>query len=248
MVRIRGMEIGTGRPKVCVPITGRNREMILEQAKNIASLSIEVVEWRADYADFIKEKQQVVKVLGELRDILEGKILLFTFRSIREGGEQELSAEQYLKLNAFVAETKLIDMIDLELYTECNNLEETITQIHKSGCKVIMSNHDFKKTPDETELLERLNKMDQVGADILKIAVMPEKPMDVITLLSATCKAKEQLSKPVVTMSMDKLGVISRLTGEVFGSAMTFGTVGEASAPGQVPVKELEYYLDFFSS
>ena len=68
-----------------------------------------------------------------------------------------------------------------------------------------------------------------------------------VTLLSATCKASQLLVQPVVTMSMSKLGAVSRITGEVFGSALTFGTVGEASAPGQIPVKQLTEYLEFFS-
>ena len=40
-------------------------------------------------------------------------------------------------------------------------------------------------------------------------------------------------------MSMGKLGVISRICGEVFGSAVTFGTAGKASAPGQLPANQL---------
>ena len=247
MVKLRGIEIGTGKPKICVPITGKDIESILEQARNIAPLKAELVEWRADCAAFILDKHTVKDALEKLREILGNKILLFTFRSKEEGGEKELNVDEYLELNCFVAKTNLVDMIDIELFAMPDRIEDTVKQIHNSGCKVIMSNHDFYKTPEEKEILTRLGAMEQKGADILKIAVMPEKPLDVITLLSATCKAAERFYKPVVTMSMGKLGIISRVSGGIFGSAITFGTVKDASAPGQIPVEQLDNYLEFFN-
>ncbi len=47
----------------------------------------------------------------------------------------------------------------------------------------------------------------------------------------------------IITMSMAKTGVISRLAGEVFGSAATFGAVKKASAPGQISVNDLRTVL-----
>ncbi|HAU88233.1 MAG TPA: type I 3-dehydroquinate dehydratase [Lachnospiraceae bacterium] len=247
MVTVRGIEIGTGKPKICVPITGRTLEEIFEQAKEIAPLLVEVVEWRVDYTGFAHDKNTILLVLEGLRKQLQNKILLFTFRTQKEGGEQELSDKEYFELNKFAAETKLVDLIDLELFSSDDKIDFYVSEIHKSGCKVIVSNHDFFKTPEESEIVSRLRRMEQAGGDILKIAVMPQSPQDVLTLLSATYKASESLVQPVVTMSMAKLGAVSRITGEVFGSALTFGTVGKASAPGQIPVKQLAKYLELFS-
>lgn len=79
-----------------------------------------------------------------------------------------------------------------------------------------------------------------MGADIPKIAVMPQSAGDVLTLLSATEEmARCYADRPIITMSMSSQGVISRLCGEVFGSSMTFGAVGQVSAPGQIPVDQL---------
>ena len=55
---------------------------------------------------------------------------------------------------------------------------------------------------------------------------------------------EELADRPIVTMSMGGLGVVSRLAGQVFGSAATFGMVGTASAPGQVGVADLKAALD----
>ena len=85
--------------------------------------------------------------------------------------------------------------------------------------------------------------MEERGADIAKIAVMPEYKKDLLTLLAATECAAEEMQIPVVTMSMGEIGLLSRLSGEIFGSALTFGTAGAASAPGQMDAVELRKIL-----
>jgi 3-dehydroquinate dehydratase-1 len=87
--------------------------------------------------------------------------------------------------------------------------------------------------------------MQERGADIAKMAVMPQNRRDVLTLLAATVEmTEEHPSTPVITMSMSATGVTSRLTGESFGSALTFGAAKKASAPGQIGVEELKQVLD----
>ena len=245
-LKIRGIEIGSDMPKICVPIIGRTQEAIMQQAESISRHEVDIVEWRADYTEFVKDYDQVKNVLTTLRGQLGEKILLFTFRTANEGGERAISAEEYYALNRFVASTGYADIVDIEMFLQEEGLSSYISEIHSMGCKVILSNHDFAKTPAEQEIVERLRKMEDAGGDILKIAVMPNSSMDVVTLLGATCKANAILKQPIVTMSMAKLGVVSRLTGEIFGSAITFGTIGAASAPGQIPVSELRSYLQFF--
>ena len=86
--------------------------------------------------------------------------------------------------------------------------------------------------------------MQELGADIPKIAVMPQNKKDVLTLLAATEEmANEYADRPIITMSMAGTGVISRLAGEVFGSALTFGAAAKASAPGQMGVEDLKQVL-----
>jgi 3-dehydroquinate dehydratase-1 len=59
----------------------------------------------------------------------------------------------------------------------------------------------------------------------------------VAALLLVTAQmTEERTEKPVITMSMGSVGALSRVCGEMSGSALTFGTVGAASAPGQIPV------------
>ena len=104
----------------------------------------------------------------------------------------------------------------------------------------MVSNHDFGKTPSQSDIVYRLRRMQDMGADIPKIAVMPQSRRDVITLLAATEEmASDYADRPIITMSMSGLGSISRFSCEVFGSCMTFGSGSMASAPGQIEAEEL---------
>ena len=142
-----------------------------------------------------------------------------------------------------------MDLIDVEAFTGDAIVTDIITRAHAAGVKVIASNHDFHKTPEKDEIVHRLCKMQELGADIAKIAVMPTCRRDVLTLLDATLEMQEQhADRPIITMSMAGTGVVSRLTGESFGSALTFGAASKASAPGQIGVEQLKQVLDIIHS
>jgi len=244
-VQIRNLKIGEGMPKICAPIAGISREEIISEAKLLCSHPVDIAEWRADWFEDISDIDNVREVLKELRLALAEIPLLFTFRTAQEGGEQAISLQNYVTLNKMVIETKMADLIDIELSTGEDRVTDLIRCAHAHDVKVIVSNHDFQKTPVKKELVERLCKMNKLGADIPKIAVMPKNRKDVLTLLSATEEASEKLEhSPVITMSMGELGVISRICGETFGSSVTFGAVKKASAPGQMDVNALAEVLE----
>lgn len=245
-VVVRNVKIGEGIPKICVPIVGRTYEEIVDQAKKIKELPADIVEWRADWYEDVFQSENVKSVLLEIRDILEEKPILFTFRTAEEGGEKNIDDAAYLVLNKAVITTKCIDLIDLEIFSKASVADEVIRHAHQHDVKIIASNHDFEKTPEKTEIVRRLQKMQNLGADILKIAVMPRTEQDVQRLLEATQEMYSQAKKPLVTMSMSELGMVSRTSGEAYGSAMTFGSAGKTSAPGQIPVEELKLILEQF--
>lgn len=76
--------------------------------------------------------------------------------------------------------------MDVEAFTGDEIVRKIIEKAHEHGVKVVASNHDFFKTPSKEEIISRLIKMRDLGADIPKIAVMPQSKKDVLTLLSAT--------------------------------------------------------------
>ncbi len=147
-------------------------------------------------------------------------------------------------MNQLVVESGLADLIDVEVFSGDEVVNDLVRTAHENEVKVIGSNHDFEKTPSKEEIIRRLQKMQELDVDLPKIAVMPKKKEDVLTLLVATEEMNRKYAdRPIITMSMAGDGVISRLCGEVFGSALTFGAAGQASAPGQIGVKELRQIL-----
>jgi 3-dehydroquinate dehydratase-1 len=137
-------------------------------------------------------------------------------------------------------------LLDVEAFHTSGSAKSLIKYAHAHDIPVIASNHDFKLTPPRAEILRRLRFMqDDLGADILKIAVMPQCPADVIELFAATEEMFSRYAcKPLITMSMGSLGSISRICGHVFGSAATFACSQNASAPGQMDVREVSAMLD----
>lgn len=243
-VKIRGIEIGAGAPKIIVPIVGVTKEDIIEEAKTFDSIPIDVVEWRVDWFEDVFDFAKVEDVLKDLREVLGNIPLLMTFRTSKEGGEKAIEADAYAELNKKAAATGLVDLVDVEAFTGDEVVKDIIEGAHAHGVKVVASNHDFDKTPDKDDIVGRLVKMQELGADIPKIAVMPQCKKDVLTLLEATREmAEEHADRPIITMSMAGTGLISRLCGEVFGSALTFGAVGKASAPGQMNASDLREIL-----
>ena len=243
-VKVRNIEIGAGIPKICVPIVGVTREEILAAAENIKSTKADVVEWRVDWYEDIFDFTKTEATMQALREVLGEMPILFTFRTSKEGGEKAIETEAYVELNQNAAKTGLVDLVDVEAFTGDDVVKAVVETAHANGVKVIASNHDFHKTPAKEEIVSRLRKMQELGADIPKIAVMPQNKKDVLTLLTATEEmASEYADRPIITMSMAGTGLISRLCGEVFGSALTFGAVGKASAPGQMNASDLREIL-----
>ena len=241
---VRNLTIGEGMPKICVPIAETTQEGIVHAAQRIKGEHADLVEWRADWFEDVFLTEKLQETLEALRQVLGEMPLLFTFRTRKEGGEKEIEPEAYGALNQAAAETGCIDLLDVEVFMEGSAVKEIIDTAHRNHVKVIASNHDFCRTPEQKEIVYRLCRMHELGADVSKIAVMPQSKQDVLTLLAATEEMqREHTDIPVITMSMSGRGLISRLCGELFGSVITFGCVGRESAPGQIEANELARLL-----
>ena len=240
IVKIRDIRIGEGIPKICVPLVGKNEEELVKELGQLKGLKFDIIEWRMDYYEKVTDIEATIEMLSCIRKLLGEVPLLVTFRSKQEGGEKALSEKAYIELNQAIIKTSMADLIDVELFTGNVVVKEIVELAHDYDVKVVMSNHDFDKTPSKEEIIERLCKMQELDADLPKIAVMPKKTEDVLTLLMATNEmVTKYADRPIITMSMSNIGMISRLAGEVFGSAVTFGAAKVASAPGQIPVEKL---------
>ena len=244
-VIIKGHLIDHHRPTVCVPVTKTTELEILMEIRRLCSLDVEMIEWRADFYEHLLDEEQLKRILLEIKSIVGKHILLVTVRTKSQGGQVELAENEYAGLLRTIAISHSADLLDVELMS-LKDPRRSIERLHEHGCVIIASHHDFNKTPDKTVMFSVLQDMVEADADLVKLAVMPKSMEDVLLLLQSTLDFHRQYPNvPAVTMSMEQLGLLSRLTGQIFGSCITFGSMGQISAPGQVDAKELKEALRF---
>lgn len=240
-VTVRGVVIGGPMPLICLPLVEEKKEEILREAGLLVALQPDLLEWRVDACELEENIEECLALLQEIRKRIGQIPLIFTCRIHLEGGLKQLSQEKRMELFTAAISSGNVDLVDIELCNE-ENFIKVIQECAKAhNVKVILSYHNFKETPSEPFIYSKLVEAQTAGADIVKLAAMPETYGDVLTLLSATNKARnERVRVPIITMSMGSLGAVSRLAGGLFGSDITFAIGLQASAPGQIPIKELK--------
>ena len=228
-------------PLICVPLTGETLPALAAQCGQLTGRPFDLVEWRVDY---IKDRTQVPAALMLLRKSLPGIPLLATFRTAEEGGEADIPRAEYEALLKALICSGDIAAVDIE-YRFGPDFCRTLAEGAKThGVYPIVSSHDFEKTPGNEEMETRLEAMLAAGG-AAKLAVMPQVPQDVLRLLAVTDKVRRAHPRRVIiTMSMGKMGIISRLAGEIFGASLTFAAAGRPSAPGQIDARLLRKVLD----
>jgi len=246
-MKVKNKEIGIGQPIICISVMDREKEAIIEEIKRLVADGVEMIEWRVDAYSGVESPNAVRAVFEAVKPIIENTVFVFTFRSKEQGGLCSLDQEKIYDLHQVAAESNIVDFIDVEyFYTE--DADEEIHTLQEMGTKVITSHHDFHETPSSDVLFMLLEQMKHSNAEIVKLAMMPNSVQDVLRLLEETNHFHERYpNQPLITMSMGKLGMISRISGETFGSCVTFGAGKNASAPGQIPVADLKHILDVLS-
>ena len=240
---VGNVTLGEGMPKIIVSIMGDTEESILSSAQKVAEFpEIVLAEWRADHFCDALSSEKTLSVLQKIRAILPGKPLIYTFRTAREGGQAAISPADYIRLCEATAASQLAALIDVEMFFEEAALR-CVQAVHAHNGKVIGSWHNFSLTPSEHEIIDRFRCMQHQGADVLKMAVMPNSEQDVSRFVAAVQQVRSFAKQPLCAIAMGELGRETRISGEAFGSCLTFGAVGEASAPGQVPVTALHEAL-----
>lgn len=237
-LRVRGLEYGGAKPLFCTPLVAADEGSLLTQAAIAHRLKADLIEWRADsFQDAAAEGFS--DSLCRLREILPDEPIIFTLRIKAEGGAREMPQEDRRTCIEHVASTGLADIIDIELCNENSFIESVAGAAHANRARVILSFHDFKRTPANEELLTKIGLMNLRGADIAKIAVMPQTHCDVLRLLEVTLQARKCFPRlPLCTMAMGRLGILSRVAGFLFGSDMAYAVSQESSAPGQMPIAD----------
>ena len=232
---------------ICVPIVGPSIEEILSQVQEAVQAKVDLIELRPDMwmkNSHISEEEYIptiVNLVEEVHSRYEKMPILFTWRTLAEGGETSLSNEKYCNLLQAIVDQDLVQAVDVELFAYTDTMGQIIKEAHHQGIQTVMSYHNFQSTPDLEILHAYAERMISAGASVIKFALMPTTSDDVLSVLQFTKELTERYPQlPRITMSMGKLGQMTRTCGHVFGNCLTFGKLGQASAPGQVEVAVLK--------
>lgn len=221
MVRIGGLNLSKS---IVVPI-GKSP---VDSAIKAKKLGADLLELRIDLLD-----ADAHKALSELKKL--GLPVIITNRMKQEGGAWAGSEDE--RIRELLSLMPLADAVDIEL---CAGERDAVVKNAKSAGKtVIISTHDFRKTPEPEVMTRIIRESFEAGADIAKLAVMPQSFEDVLRLFEVTLQSK----KPVCTIAMGNIGRHSRVVAPVYGSVMTYGYVDKPAAPGQLRVDELKSVL-----
>jgi len=243
-IEARGKVLGGPRPLVCVPLVGKTPGEILGEAENIPAIAPDIIELRVDAWEFVEETPASVSMIRDVRKAVGEIPVILTCRGHWEGGFKKVSDEAKFSLYREAVAGGLVDFLDVELSYGDGKIGETLRMLEHSSVSLIVSFHDFEKTPSKEVLFSTLAAQIRAGAHVAKLAAMPRSEEDVLALLSATLMIRREYPDiPLITMSMGGIGAVSRVTGGLFGSDLTFAVGSKASAPGQIPVAALKQCL-----
>jgi 3-dehydroquinate dehydratase I len=220
------------RPLVAASLTDAAR--LLEDARLAVKAGADVLEIRADcFPSSLLKTEPLRDLIKSLRSAVK-KPLLLTVRCRAEGGRLPRAVDEQDRLSLIRGSLSEVDAVDVEMSDE-EVTPHVLSEARKRRRRIILSFHDFKKTPSDETLSRLVKKFRRLRGDVLKIAAMPKRKGDVDRLM----KFCQSLKGPRVFISMGPLGRASRLDGVRWGSLMTYGFVRQAAAPGQFPVSVL---------
>ena len=199
--------------KIVVPImpTSLEEAQALELSRFAGA---DIIEWRADFLD----KDSILTVAPAIFEKFAGFEIIFTIRTTLINDVSAIYSPDY---------------IDFEYFTHKAVFDQML-----GYSNLVLSYHNFNETPEN--LMELLSEMTNLTPRVVKVAVMPQHEQDVLDLLNFTRGFKAyNPNQEFATMSMGKLGRLSRLAGDLVGSSWTFASLDNASAPGQVSLVDM---------
>src|SRR5687768_13587040 len=147
-IELNGNPVGARFPAICAPLVGRTVERLLSEVATVAAKKPDLLEWRVDFFEGIADTALVVDALARVKQAAGGIPLLFTRRSVREGGERiALSEAQVVSLYRAICETGHVELLDFEMGNDPADVREVREMARAHGIKLILSFHDFQRTP-----------------------------------------------------------------------------------------------------
>lgn len=236
--------LGEGMPAICVPVMGRTIPEIAQAAARAKAAQADVIELRIDSLTDRPGLQEAVDACRAVRGSAEEIPLLFTLRTRRDGGAGTADVQAYEALLGAVMESRVCDAVDCELSAGEAVFARLAEQAKRAGVLLVGSSHEFGEIGDMQRAAQWLKRQEALGADVCKAAVMTRTNAEAFALAQVYAGVYEQLTIPMIAIAMGPAGIMTRVGAACMGSCLTFGTAGEASAPGQIDAKKLRTALE----
>lgn len=205
----------------------------LEEAQAIDANRYEdadIIEWRADFLP----KDEILQVAPAIFEKFAGREILFTLRTRSEGGEIDLSAQEYVQVIKDVTQIYQPEYVDFEYFGNKDVFDQML-----DFPNLVLSYHNFQETPEN--MMEILSELTSLNPRVVKVSVMAHTEQDVLDLMNFTRGFKTlNPEQEYVTISMGKVGKVSRITSDVTGSSWSFASLDVASAPGQISLSNMK--------
>jgi len=217
--------------RTCFPLTGAQKEDVIEEIKATATMPVDYLEWRRDYFKALN--------LNPVLEYLKDQKVIFTWRKQAEGGQQKVSdAQRLADIQAFAGIVQE-GYVDIELENDAAFIQHVKTVLEEKPIQLILSYHNFEKmiTPEKIQMI--LKAMEEAGADVLKVALACKNTQDLETLLAEVRTYQCCSQKPIIVIGMGKHGQITRVLPEFCGGSLTYVNSKTATAPGQLTLDEI---------
>ena len=225
--RIGALELGT-RPRVAVPFADT---ATAAELRALVLQGLDVAEARVDHFARV-DADSVLARLG----VFAGVPLLATIRSAAEGGGWKGNEAERLAL--FRALLPRVDAVDVEITSEIAG--DVLRAARDRGKLAIASFHDFAKTPGAAALADVVARGRALGADVVKIATAVAHRDDLRALARLLVEIDDV---GLIAIGMGDAAVATRVLFPALGSLLTYAHAGNATAPGQIPLAEMQQLL-----
>lgn len=242
-ITIRNYTVDDKQSAIVIPLVGATKERIISEALYVCAIEAKMVEWRIDYFEQNQDVSAVLEVMEEIKNILDDHVIMATVRTSAQGGLYEGTISQYVNLYNALIKQGIVDLIDVECVLEETKVKSLIEEAHKHNKYVVLSYHDFEKTCSEDELKAIYKNMESFNGDILKTAMMATTEDEVRDYMHAAYHIQKESDKLCAFMNMGKEGIISRLFCAYTKSCLSFASMRQASAPGQVSFVNMNDFM-----
>jgi len=217
--------------KTCVSIAEKTTQKVKHTLK-IALKKSDFVEIRFDFL----KVEQIPEALELIKKDLNR--IVCTLRPKTEGGVFSGNEKERVAILKLIAEYNPF-LLDVEFSMLKKNAQLT-KYLKSTKTKLLVSWHDFKKTPNTTELKKRISQMSKFSNNV-KIVSTAKTTEDATRMLELYAKKGKN---NLISFAMGDMGRISRILCLYLGSPYTYVSLGKAVAPGQFSVDEIKNIIN----